>query len=144
MRKEKSCGAVIYRDKGSTRQILLIRHKNSIYWTFPKGHMERGENEHQTALREIKEETGLDVVFLNGFRESLQYNPKPNVDKEVVYFLAKSKTSENVHSDVIISNDVVIDEAKWVDIEKVPQILSFQNYRSLFLKAQYFMKEQAV
>ena len=58
MKKEKSCGAVVYRETGEQIEILLIRHKNGGHWAFPKGHVEKKETEEDTALREIREETG--------------------------------------------------------------------------------------
>ena len=65
---EKSCGAIVYRKHHGNTEILLIKHINSGHWSFPKGHMEQGESETETALREIKEETGLDVLLDPTFR----------------------------------------------------------------------------
>ena len=62
MIREKSCGALVYRKKQDKVELLLIKHRNGGHWSFPKGHVESGENEYQTALREIKEETGLDLL----------------------------------------------------------------------------------
>ena len=49
MKKEKSCGAVVYRETGEQIEILLIRHKNGGHWAFPKGHVEKKETEEDTA-----------------------------------------------------------------------------------------------
>ena len=57
LKKEKSCGCIIIKDK----KVLLVYEKNRNFWGFPKGHMEDGETEIETALREVKEEVGLDV-----------------------------------------------------------------------------------
>ena len=91
MKKEKSCGAVVYREGENGLEILLIQHKNGGHWAFPKGHVEKKETESETALREIKEETGLKVSLDTGFREMVTYSPKPNVMKDVIYFSAKAK-----------------------------------------------------
>ena len=56
MQHEKSCGAIVYRKSHGNTEILLIKHINSGHWSFPKGHMENGETEIETAIREIKEE----------------------------------------------------------------------------------------
>ena len=58
---EKSCGAIVYRRHHGNLEILLIKHVNSGHWSFPKGHVEEGETEVETATREIKEETGIEV-----------------------------------------------------------------------------------
>ena len=57
MKHEKSCGCIIIEDK----KVLLIKQTNGI-WGFPKGHVEKNETELQTAEREVKEETGLDIT----------------------------------------------------------------------------------
>ena len=62
MKKEISCGAVIARQTENGREILLIRHVNGGHWAFPKGHMEGNETESETALREIREETGREMT----------------------------------------------------------------------------------
>ena len=87
---EKSCGAVIfYRNKQNTK-VLLVKNSNGRYWSFPKGHIENDENEQETALREIKEETGLDVTLAKGFREISEYCPFGKIRKRVVFFLAQA------------------------------------------------------
>ena len=91
MKKEKSCGAVVYRQGETGVEVLIIKHKNGGHWAFPKGHVEKKETESETALREIKEETGLKVELDTGFREMVTYSPKPNVMKDVIYFAAKAK-----------------------------------------------------
>lgn len=88
---EKSCGAIVYRKSHGNIEILLIKHVNSGHWSFPKGHMEGSETEVETALREIKEETNLDVIIDPTFRETVSYSPKKDTQKVVVYFLAKAK-----------------------------------------------------
>ena len=62
MTHEKSCGGIVYRKFHGNTEILLIKHVKSGYWSFPKGHVENGETEEETAKREIKEETGLSVT----------------------------------------------------------------------------------
>ena len=88
MKTEKSCGAVVFRTHENKTQILLIRHYNGGHWAFPKGHVEKGETEEQTALREILEETGLSVQLDTGYRKVVTYSPRRDVIKDVVYFVA--------------------------------------------------------
>ena len=76
MKKETSCGAVIARQTDTGCEILLIRHENGGHWAFPKGHVEENETETETALREIREETGLAVTLDTGFRAVVTYSPE--------------------------------------------------------------------
>ena len=70
---EKSCGGIIFYKTRQNVRILLVKNSNGRYWSFPKGHIEDGETEQETAIREIKEETGLDVTLVNNFREISEY-----------------------------------------------------------------------
>ncbi len=90
MNREKSCGAVVFtRESGEIRYVLV--EQRSGQYSFPKGHVEPGETEEQTALREIWEETGLRPSILPGFRdgETYEIKKKPGTIKDVVYFLAE-------------------------------------------------------
>ena len=84
MKREKSCGALVVRKNGENFDLVLLRHRFGGHWSFPKGHVEAGESERQTALREVREETGLAIRLLDGFRESVEYFPKPGVKKQVI------------------------------------------------------------
>ena len=93
MNYEYSCGAVVFTRIGGDPHYLLVRAKDQREGChgFPKGHMEPGETEEQTALREIFEETGLRVQLLEGFRAMTEYPLPcpPDTRKRVVFFLAE-------------------------------------------------------
>ena len=87
---EKSCGAVVFtREKGEPRYLIIQMLGG--HHGFPKGHMEPGETELDTAKREIREEVGLTPRFLEGFRAEEAYllPGKQNTGKRVIYFLAE-------------------------------------------------------
>ena len=90
MKFEKSCGAVCVWTEQGRRQVLMVRHIAGGRWAFPKGHVEAGEIEAQTALREVLEETGVRVVLLPEFRFVTQYSPVKGTMKKVVYFAANA------------------------------------------------------
>jgi len=83
MLREKSCGAlVVRRDEEDGKQyLLMIRHKAGGHRSFPKGHMEAGETEYMTAVREVFEETAVQIRIDSKFRETVHYSPMPGVTK---------------------------------------------------------------
>ena len=85
---EKSCGAVVFTREGDVIKYVLVQQKEGFYG-FPKGHMERGETEYMTAVREVYEETAVQIRIDIDFRETVRYHPLPGISKEVVYFLTE-------------------------------------------------------
>lgn len=136
MKKEKSCGAVIFTREGGAVRFLLIRHVNGGHWAFPKGHVESGENETQTALREIREETGLTVELDTGFRRVNSYSPGKEIWKEVVYFLAEAK------SRVLKTQKEEILDAGWFSYGEAKKEITFPNDVALFEEAAAYLKEK--
>lgn len=130
MTYEKSCGAIVYRKHHGNTEILLIKHINSGHWSFPKGHVEAGESEVETAQREIKEETGIDVMIDPTFRETVTYFPRKDTQKVVVYFIAKAKNFEYVPQEEEIA------EIRWVDIGHAVTMLTYENDKTIVNKAR--------
>lgn len=85
----KSCGVLPYRVVAGKRQFLLVFEAFSQCWSLPKGHMEAGETEMQTALRELFEETGLTAVLSYGKAASISYPISSVSSKQVVFFLGE-------------------------------------------------------
>lgn len=86
---EKSCGTILYTIENGTVFYLLILGKRHGIYGFPKGHMEDGETEEETAFRETWEETSVKPDIKKGFRKQIQYRIKRGKIKTVVYFLAE-------------------------------------------------------
>ena len=92
MKHEKSCGAICYtREEGAPR-VLVICHRYGGHWAFPKGHVEAGESEEETAMREVREETGAQVRVRPGYREVTTYSPAKGVTKDDVEKVFSSDT----------------------------------------------------
>ena len=123
MQREKSCGALVVRRDRETGQqyLLMIRHKAGGHRSFPKGHMEAGETEYMTAVREVFEETGVQIRIDSRFRETVHYSPMPGVTKEVVYFLTHTELTD------IKPREGEIAEVEWVPIEEVEASLTHEN-----------------
>ena len=88
MAKEYSAGAVVYTILEGVPHFALVVERNGDCG-LPKGHLEEGENEHQAALREIREELGLSVEILPNFRHEVSYTLRNGNLKTVTYFLAR-------------------------------------------------------
>lgn len=134
MTVEKSCGAVVFRgSKTQPEYLLILNRKGAVegHWGFPKGHVEGEETEHETAVREIFEETGLSVEFVEGFRQMTTYMPKPNVVKDVVYFLASAA------SDGVALQASEVADYKWCTYREA-QALLYHN-RDILEKAHEYL-----
>ena len=124
MKYEKSCGAIIVEDN----KVLLIKQIAG-HWGFPKGHTEKGENEVQTALREIKEETNLDVKINEKYRYVERYSPKEGVEKEVVIFVAEKLGGETK------PQEEEIQKIEWLDYNDALKKLTYNTSRRILKKA---------
>ncbi|MBR2279736.1 MAG: NUDIX domain-containing protein [Ruminococcus sp.] len=131
---EKSCGAVVFYNGKSNTRILLVKNNNGRYWSFPKGHIEIGETEKETAVREIKEETSLEVEIKDGFREVSDYCPFGKIRKHVVFFLAQAFT------DNVRIQEEEIAEYVWVDLQQARKICSYDNDLRIINKAETAIK----
>lgn len=81
----RACGVIPYRKTVAGMEYLLLLQTNG-FWSFPKGHMELFEKETDTALRELKEETGLCASLNTDFREMVSYPMEGGRRKQVVVF----------------------------------------------------------
>ncbi len=132
---EYSCGAVIFRDSPEGHQYLLVCNKNGIYG-FPKGHMELGETEIETAHREVQEETGLSIRITTGFRavDDYQLPNSPN-RKQVVYFIGEITGGDLRFQETELSGGV------WATYEQAIGLLQFERSRAILTEAQGFLRK---
>lgn len=136
LRKEKSCGALVYRTKNGEVELLLLKHRFGGHWSFPKGHVEEGETEVETALREVHEETGLTIQLEEGFRQSVEYYPRPNIRKQVVYFLGYADDDRTKRQEEEIS------EIRWVLLKNAHREVTFRNDKNLINHAKKFLRRK--
>jgi bis(5'-nucleosidyl)-tetraphosphatase len=140
MHKEKSCGAVIFhRNEEQTRYLLL--NYAAGHWDFVKGNVEPNENEKDTVVRELKEETGItEAQFIDGFREEIVYFYRRQgltIRKEVVFYLMESYTDK-----VEISFEHV--GYIWLDYQHAMEKLTFKNAKDTMQKAHDFLKKNGI
>lgn len=128
MIEEESFGIIPLRQTQSEWYVLLIRHQKGRHWAFPKGHGNPGETPLQSATRELKEETNLDIERLlqeHPLTEDYQfYLKKDIVHKKVSYFPAVVK------GDLVLQEEEIQD-AKWVLLEEAASHLSFKESQAM-------------
>ncbi|MDR0800201.1 MAG: NUDIX domain-containing protein [Endomicrobium sp.] len=138
MLKEFSCGAVIYKMQNDNPVFLLVNSKRNGRWGFPKGHIENGESEIETARREIFEETGIKKIeFIKNFRKEDIYMiggvasrvKDKTVEKHSIYFLALA-----LENALDFDKDE-ISQLKWVNINQSQDLLSFANQKEIINSA---------
>ncbi|MBQ4075833.1 MAG: NUDIX domain-containing protein [Clostridia bacterium] len=134
MTHEKSCGAVVFTRSNGEIQYLLIRNLRGIYG-FPKGHVEAGEREEQTALREIREETGIRVQLIPGFRREDEHRipGKKDTMKKIVYFLGEYQDQEIVYQQEELTGALL------ADYEKAMGLFQYENSKRILREAHSFL-----
>ncbi len=136
---ESSAGAIIFYLAGADEPEYLLLHYTSGHWDFPKGNIERGEDEMQAAIREILEETGITgVAFLEGFRKKIEYRYKRGgklVQKQVVLYLGESNTQKVTLSDEHIGY-------AWKRYADAMNQLTYKNAKDALTDAKVFLKQK--
>ena len=139
MNYEYSCGAVVFTRIDGVPHYVLVRAKDQPEGChgFPKGHMEAGETEEQTALREIYEEVGLRVRLLPGFRAVTEYTlpAPPDTRKRVVFFLAEYEGQETT---VLESELAAITIAPW---PQALELTEFADSKRILTEAHEFLSK---
>ena len=143
MADEKACGVIIFINEENARKYLLIRGvgKYQGYYGFPKGHVEPGETEQETAIREVKEETGLDVVLYDDFRtvdeHPLAREGRPNDRKTNVYFLAE------YHGQEFVMQKSEVSEIVLMDYDEAMKCLQYEESRRELTEAEEYLQKCA-
>ena len=134
---ENSCGAVVFREEGGERQFLLIRNKRSAHWGFPKGHIEQGESHEQTAMREVREETGIDIRILPEFERRSDYVIQGKIEKTVFIFLGQTSQTE------IVRQEEEIEECGWFTYDAAMDTLNYDNDKRILAEAHDYFAAHA-
>lgn len=138
MRYEKSCGAVVFTHAGGQIKFALVQQLAGFY-SFPKGHVEKGETEQETALREIYEELQLKPTLLEGFRmvdEHIIPN-KPNVTKQIVYFLG-----EYADQEIVFQHEELL-SAPLVTYEEAMALFQYESSKRILTEAYDFITKSS-
>lgn len=133
---ERSAGAVVFFRAGDKIEYLLIQSGwGKKHWGFPKGIIEKGEKPEETARREIKEETGLEVELIDGFKEwfkGFYRREGQNIMKIFTFYLAEAKSKE-----VKLSFESI--DWSWLSYEEALERLTFDTSKEVLRKADRFL-----
>ena len=136
MKRQSSAGIVTFYKKDKTIYYLLLHYPGG-HWDFPKGKMEQEETKEQTALRELKEETGLTADILSGFEESMEYFFRAgddSISKQVTYFVGQSSGME-------VTLSFEHQGYEWFPFDQAHEKLTYQNAKDILKFAHDFLKK---
>lgn len=136
---ESSAGIVVFRRMEEIQFLFLM--KKDGYLDFPKGHIEKGENKIQTALRETEEETGIVCKIIDGFQEMTDYYfyfDKNNIHKDLTLFLGE------VDKSVKVKTSSEHEAYVWLNFEDTMKFLKFDNQKEIIRKAFNFINEKLI
>lgn len=132
---ERSCGAIVFRKINDDYRYLVIKNKRSAHWSFPKGHVEMGETDEETAMREVLEETGIHISIIPGFKTTSEYMIQGKVEKTVNIFVA-STTDTNT-----VIQEAEIEDYSWLAFDNAQKRLKFENDKKILTDARAFLLE---
>ena len=128
MKREFSAGGIVFNSHG---QVLLTKHSQNKHWSFPKGWIEEGQTSKEAAIREVKEEGGVEAEIIEKIGDS-KYVYTLNgekIFKVVVYFLMKYLSGDPK------DHDWEMEDAGWFTPEEALKTLDFSRDKELLKKA---------
>lgn len=134
MKKDYSFGIVPLKKIEGEWNTLLIKHQKSAFWGFPKGHADEGEEPYHTALRELREETGLNVkrpLCKDHLVENYRFRAHGKwIDKTVVYFVAEVE-----EGDITLQHEE-IEAFCWLPFDQAENKITFEQAKSICRQAR--------
>ncbi|MGE5377060.1 MAG: NUDIX hydrolase [Bacteroidota bacterium] len=135
-----SAGGVAFRRAGSEIQMAIVSVKPSLRWQLPKGIVDPGETPEFTAVREVREEAGVETKVLRLIEtieywyQRVQYGQHIRYHKFVHFYLLEYRSGD------VADHDHEIEEARWVSFEQALEMLEFKSERGVVEKAQQILK----
>lgn len=133
---QRSAGGVAYRDGDSGREMVVIKTTEEGRWQLPKGIIDPGETEEQAALREVREEAGINCERVE-LIDTIEYwfvasydGPRKRYHKKVSFFLMKYLSGD------VADHDHEVTEARWVPFDDALRLLAFKNEKDVVEKAR--------
>ena len=140
---QTSAGGVVYRRKGETVEIVIISVGEQSRWQLPKGLIDKGETSAEAALREVREEAGIEaeVVELIDKVEYWYYSKgsgkRIRFHKYVYFYLLKYRSGNTE------DHDREVNDARWVDIDTGRTMLAFKGEKEMVSRAKGMIESLA-
>jgi 8-oxo-dGTP pyrophosphatase MutT (NUDIX family) len=136
-----SAGGVAFRRVGAELQTAIVSVKPSQRWQLPKGIVDPGETPEFTAIREVREEAGIETELLRLIEtieywyQREQYGKRIRYHKFVHFYLLEYKSGD------VANHDHEIDESRWVSFEEAIEMLEFKSERGVVEKALEILRK---
>ncbi len=134
--EQVSAGGVVFRMQDTSAEIAIVRIVPELRWQLPKGIIDPGETIEEAALREVREESGIDADIISTI-DTIEYwfvadrgRERVRYHKFVHFFLMSFRAGD------VADHDHEVDEARWVDIETAVSMLEFKSERDVVTKAR--------
>jgi 8-oxo-dGTP pyrophosphatase MutT (NUDIX family) len=134
-----SAGGVIHRSNGDLTEVVLVHRRRPPLWALPKGTPDSGETLQETALREAREETGIQVEIEAPLRAIEYFFVRRGVryHKTVHFFLMRPTGG------ALDEHDAEFDEARWVQLEEARELLTYPTERLVVEEAAHLLHQRA-
>jgi len=130
-----SCGTIACTLVNGEPRYVIVREPRTNYYGFPKGHMESGESEIETAVRETWEEASINVDIVEGFRWENKFRLKSGGTKKVIYFLARFENQRPCRNLAFERLDVLL-----LPYEKAYAMLEYPETKKMLFEANEYIK----
>ena len=131
-----SSGGVAFRWQDSNLEVAIVSVKPSLRWQLPKGIVDPGESPEGTAVREVREEAGIEtdlfqlIETIEYWYRSTKYGKPVRFHKFVHFYLLQYQSGN------VTDHDHEVAEAKWVSFEEAIEMLAFKSEREVVEKAR--------
>jgi 8-oxo-dGTP pyrophosphatase MutT (NUDIX family) len=134
-RTQRSAGGVVFRGRGLRLEVALISVGDKSRWQLPKGLIDSGESPEATAVREVREETGVNVELVAPIDQveywyfATERGERVRFHKFVDFYLLRYTSGD------VSDHDREVNEARWMEIGEAQQALAFKSERQIVARA---------
>jgi len=140
--KDYSFGIILFKKEKNILKTLIVKQKSNLHFSLPKGHCKQNENEWQAALRELKEETGIENVELlvsRKLKENYTFNQNnKKYQKTVTYFIGKLLNNKNNKKNNFLKTE--IQKVMWVNVKNINHFLFPSSLKVVQMAEKLYLK----